>query len=156
MDKPLVYQLSRQRHRWVAMFGRDNRWKHLSGKPTSRLDFPGLGPVDPFKTRTLIGWRWKCGNVWSWPVLIGREAYYIRRYTPYLRGSSYKSRALSKVKVMSCYLESTIFIFSWKRHALAVFLARRKHLFPFRTQKLSFSAAMVLPTYRWESSSMQP
>jgi hypothetical protein len=25
MDEPLVYQLSRQWHRWVAMFGRDNR-----------------------------------------------------------------------------------------------------------------------------------
>ena len=29
-----------QEHRWVATFGRDNRWKHLSGKPISRLIFP--------------------------------------------------------------------------------------------------------------------
>jgi len=25
MDVPLVYQLFRQEHRWVAMYGRDNR-----------------------------------------------------------------------------------------------------------------------------------
>ncbi len=40
MDKPLVYLLSRQWQRRVAMFGKDNRWKHLSGKPTLRWVFP--------------------------------------------------------------------------------------------------------------------
>ena len=40
MNVPLVYQLFRQEQRWVAMYGRDNRWKHLSGKPTWILDFP--------------------------------------------------------------------------------------------------------------------
>ena len=38
----LTYQLFRQEHRWVAMYGKDKRWRHLSVKPTSRLDFPSL------------------------------------------------------------------------------------------------------------------
>ena len=40
MNVPLAYQLFCQEHRWVAMYGQDNRWKHLSGKPTWILDFP--------------------------------------------------------------------------------------------------------------------
>ncbi len=40
MDEPLVFRLCRQAQRRVAMFGPDNRGKHLSGKPTSRLDLP--------------------------------------------------------------------------------------------------------------------
>ena len=40
MDAPLVYRLFCQRHCRVAMYGQDNRWKHLSGKPTWILDFP--------------------------------------------------------------------------------------------------------------------
>lgn len=30
---------------------------------------------EPFKTRTLIGWMWKCSDTWSWPILIAREAW---------------------------------------------------------------------------------
>ena len=37
MNIPLVYQLFRQKQRWVAKCGRDNRWMHLSGKPTLKL-----------------------------------------------------------------------------------------------------------------------
>jgi len=37
MNWPLVYQLSCQGHRWVAMSGCDNRWKHISGKRAPRL-----------------------------------------------------------------------------------------------------------------------
>ena len=36
MDIPMVYQLSHQRHGWVAKYGLDKRWKHLSVKPTLR------------------------------------------------------------------------------------------------------------------------
>ena len=39
---------------------------------------------------------------------------------------------------------------------LAVLMARWKYLFPFRTQKSSTSAAMVLHNYMWESSTAQP
>jgi len=37
LGESLVCRLSRQRQRRVATFPRDNRWKHLSGKPTLRL-----------------------------------------------------------------------------------------------------------------------
>ena len=67
MDEPLVYRLSRQWHSRVAKFGRDNRWKHLSGKPPSRWVFPW----SPLKTTTLIGEEWKHSNVCSGLVLIG-------------------------------------------------------------------------------------
>lgn len=60
MDGPLVNQLSRQWHGWVAMSGKDNHWKHLSGKPASRLVFPpgsntGLRPhVDYVVDRLMV------------------------------------------------------------------------------------------------------
>ena len=61
MDEPLVHQLSRQRHSWVAKFGKDNRWKHLSGKPPLRLDIP----EDPWETTRLIGRRCKRSDTLS-------------------------------------------------------------------------------------------
>ena len=69
MDAPLVYQLWRQLHRWVAMCGMDKRWKHLSTKPTSRWVFHW----GSLKITTSIGYRWKCSNVWSRVVLITRK-----------------------------------------------------------------------------------
>ena len=61
MDEPLVFRLSRQRHCRVATFGRDNRLKHLSGKPTSRFALP----EGPSKTTRLIGWVYKRSNALS-------------------------------------------------------------------------------------------
>ena len=43
---PLVYQLFRQEHRWVATHGRDNRWKHLSGKLPLKQGIPIKVVVD--------------------------------------------------------------------------------------------------------------
>ena len=40
-------------HYRVAKFGRDNHWKHLSGKPTSRLDFSASSNKSPWR---LQGW----------------------------------------------------------------------------------------------------
>ena len=67
MNEPLVYRLSRQWHCRVAMFGMDNRWKHLSGKPT-----PRWGIIVPREIIWLIGTRWKRRKVWSRGVLIER------------------------------------------------------------------------------------
>ena len=49
MDISMVDQLSRQWHSWVAKYGRDKRWRHLSVKPTSRWDFPLHRQVRPHK-----------------------------------------------------------------------------------------------------------
>ena len=40
MDAPLVDLLLRQQHSRVAKCGKDNRWKHLSGKPPSKPGIP--------------------------------------------------------------------------------------------------------------------
>ena len=65
MNWPLVYRLSCQGHRRVAMSGMDNLWKHLRGKPTPRLEIIG-----PWEMITLIGFRWKRSNALSREVLI--------------------------------------------------------------------------------------
>ena len=49
MDISIVDQLSRQWHSWVAKYGRDKRWRHLSVKPTSRWDFPIRKYIRPLK-----------------------------------------------------------------------------------------------------------
>jgi len=55
MDGPLVYQLSRQRQRWVATFGREKRWKHLSVKPSPRWDLPSFGSWRLLEDYQVIG-----------------------------------------------------------------------------------------------------
>ena len=70
MNVPLVDLLWRQPQCRVAMYGMDNRRRHLSGKPASR---PFL-PEEPWKTTTLIGRVWKRGDARSLPVLIARSA----------------------------------------------------------------------------------
>ena len=71
MDKPLVYQLHCQMHSWVAMFGLDKRWKHLSVKPTPRWDFPLL--IRALEDYQLIGRACKCRNAFSLPVLMPED-----------------------------------------------------------------------------------
>ena len=71
MNTPPVDLLSRQRQCRVAMCGRDNRWRHLSGKPTSKQ----VLPWEPWKTTTLIGQVWKRSNARSLLVLIVRSAW---------------------------------------------------------------------------------
>ena len=68
MNWPLVYRLSRPRHRRVAMSGMDNLWKHLRGKPASR----SVIVWDSSKMMRLIGFKCKHSNVLSWEVLISR------------------------------------------------------------------------------------
>ena len=93
MNEPLVYQLSCQWHRWVATFGRDKRWKHISAKPTTRWDFF----KGPWKTTTSIGHRWKGSNVRSRVVLIARwlivRLFFIGCVKPFIFMSSWRSRS---------------------------------------------------------------
>jgi len=65
MNKPLVCQLSCQGQCWVAMFGADKRWKHISAKRA-----PRLGIVDLWEITTLIGLRCKRRKAFSRELLI--------------------------------------------------------------------------------------
>jgi len=65
MNEPLVYQLFCQEQRWVAMFGSDKRWKHISAKRAPRLDF-----LDSSETTRLIGFRCKRRKALSQELLI--------------------------------------------------------------------------------------
>ena len=58
-------------HSWVAMFGLDKRWKHLSVKPTPRWDFPLL--IRALEDYQLIGRACKCRNAFSLPVLMPED-----------------------------------------------------------------------------------
>ena len=49
MNAPIVHQLSRQWHSWVAKCGRDKRCRHLSVKPTLRLDIPDSNSERPLE-----------------------------------------------------------------------------------------------------------
>ena len=72
----LVCRLFRQKQRRVAIFLRDNRWKHLSGKLTLRLGLVSpiyFGVEDPWENIRLIGWKWKARKSLSLPVRIGRR-----------------------------------------------------------------------------------
>ena len=88
MDRPPVYRLFRQEHRRVSASGRDKRWKHLSAKPATRLDFPW----GSLQTTTLIGCRCKHSDVFSRAVLIARELFFS---PPWTQGSVLQRRVLS-------------------------------------------------------------
>ena len=68
MDWPLVYELYCQVECSVAMSGMDNLWKHLRGKPASRLGIV----IEPWEMITLIGFKCKRSNALSWEVLMFR------------------------------------------------------------------------------------
>ena len=70
MNQPLVYQLFRQEHCWVAKLGTDKRWKHISAKPTPRWEF-----IDFPKITGLIGSRCKSSNGFSRGVLINHLSF---------------------------------------------------------------------------------
>ena len=154
LDEPLVYLLWRQLHCRVAMFGTDKRWKHLSAKPTSRWVFHW----GSLKMTTLIGYRWKCSNVCSRVVLMTRKLPYfsqimLRRLpeSEIWRRDKLRKMIISTNSNTSFYFQSQWNIRniddlqkgekSKKRKAV---IARVFHLFPFRTEKLSPLAPMVL------------
>ena len=83
------------------MFGCDNRWKHLSGKPTPRWTFP----EDLMKTTCLIGWVCNGWEPFSWPVLIGRLAYILLRMIMLFH-------FLIKCKAL-CWLDNTKLTIEW-------------------------------------------
>jgi len=51
-------------------------------------------------------------------------------------------------------LQDCFFRYSYFFSRILVYIAQRVHLFPFRTQKLSSVASMVLRDYTWESRYM--
>jgi hypothetical protein len=71
----------------------------------------------------------KCGNVFSLPVLIGREAW-----------PQNNSHNLFE----HFYVLAFKLLFHRKPNVFSVAIAKRKHPFPFRTRKLSSFAPMVL------------
>ena len=75
---------------------------------------------------TSIGYRWKCSNAWSRVVLIARKLLECRK-------RSFKRALQFMVSLPSLSLRN------------AGGYSERAHLFPFRTEKLSLSALMVLP-----------
>ena len=59
MDRPPVCQLCRQVHRWVSASGMDKRWKHLSAKPSARLELLMRVVVDYDVDRVQVYSRWR-------------------------------------------------------------------------------------------------
>ena len=142
MDKPLVYQLFCQEHSWVAMFGLDKRWKHLSVKPTPRWDFPLL--IRSLEDYQLIGRACKWWEPFSLPVLMTEDlttqGYVISSLLfqdTFLRGFFNIRFFLLEVSFL-CSPEGI------RLSTIPVVIAVRPHLFPFRTQKLSSLASTIL------------
>ena len=124
MDTPMVDQLSRQWHSWVATCGRNKRWRHLSVKSPSRWDFP-TQVVRPLEDDKEIGQEWKYSDVWSGLILIGR-------------GLNHRERSKDQGKR---YIQ---FWASAQQEENPVAIARWTHLFPYRTQQLSIFTATIV------------
>ena len=145
VNEPLVYRLFCQGHCRVAMFGRDKRWKHISAKPTSRLDFP----IDPRKTIWLIGTRCTHSNVFSRGVLIGRLTFLHSNARCKRRTQEYVWLAVcghwpthSETVLTKSAEVVNLRYGAWL--TAPVLLARGIHWFPSRTPKLRPAAAMIL------------
>ena len=100
--------------------------------PKMRLPW-GQPPEGPFETRTSIGHRCKRRKVLSQVILIAREAFQHASTHPFANQSKFHFAKSSKLAPASAPSQCSV-----------VALARRPHLFPSRTQQLSFSAPMVL------------
>ena len=140
MDAPLVYQLFCQEHSWVAMFGLDKRWKHLSVKPTPRWDFPLL--IRSLEDYQLIGRACKWWEPFSLPVLMTEDlttqGYVISSlYLRHILRGFFNSRFLLNISFL-CSPEGI------RLSTIPVVIAVRPHLFPSRTQKLSSLASTIL------------
>jgi len=102
MNEPLVYQLLCQKHRWVAKFGLDKRWKHISAKPSSKL-----GIVDSSKTTRLIGSRCKGSNVLSRGVLINHLSH-LPRTIPATSPIFIDALRRSRLRLCTIYIERRV------------------------------------------------
>ena len=93
----------------------------------------------------LIGYRWKCSDVWSRVVLITRKLPSILQTLEALSTRSDPSLGICATPsdVNNKRAKGGKRSSSFKE--LPVAIARGFHLFPFRTEKLSPSALMVLP-----------
>ena len=151
MDWPLVYQLCRQVHRWVSKSGSDKRWKHLSAKPATRWDFLMRVVKDDDVDRRQV-YRQRCH---SRALLIARN--FGRRQAGYaksgllgklLEATAWKSEKdygieNDKENILT-YINKVCFLRFNMSALFPVVIASGFHLFPFRTEKLSPTAPMVL------------
>ena len=140
MDKPLVYQLFCQGHSWVAMFGLDKRWRHLSVKPASRWDFPLL--VRALEDYQLIGRACKHSNMFSLPVLTPEDL-----TTSYVQFSYEEAQCVKESRNNDFSFWKLVFyvvLKVQKPSTIPVVITLRSHLFPFRTQKLSSVVPKIL------------
>ena len=113
------------------------------------------------QTTRLIGRRWKCGNACRLPILIGRGLDLIKnglkqvfrstlsaRQSP-LDFAGYAPQSPSELGSLAGINSDLIFLCGFEgaasiRFHFPVIMARRSHLFPSRTQKLSLLAPNVL------------
>ena len=102
----------------------------------------------PLKTTTLIGWMWKRGDTWSWPVLITRAAW------------PYNTQEVLMVDIKLDENKTLVFNANWllsdklngKQFCL-VTIASGNHLNPSRTQKWKRFAPMIVWEFPCESRS---
>ena len=102
----------------------------------------------------LIGVMWKRGNMWSMHILIGRGLDLLNDLAQLMMSDDDGLQGNARVKRLLCSGQgangqdefNTGFITATLDNAIPfpVTMARGSHLFPFRTQKLSLSAPMVL------------
>ena len=139
------------------MFGRDKRWKHIKREAHSKIRIP-YG--DSRKKIWLIGFKWKHGNMWSWEVLIGPSPFYVpcSHYNFCLCGDAVRiyGENMGDLASNRClytpwrHLKSLAHLMdinsnnSWRRYYDLVPIALGKYLFPFRTQKSSPVAPIIL------------
>ena len=131
-----------------------------------------MSTKEPFETRTLIGWVWKCSDAWSWPILIAREAWLYNTQAVVYKASidshiikatwfSWKARynehlKLTQVLLLITHLVENLAICKTKQVSIPVVLAtiaRVNHLIPSRTQKWNLLALMVVWGLPCESKS---
>ena len=174
MDRPPVCQLCRQVHRWVSASGMDKRWKHLSAKPSARLELLMRVVVDYDVDRVQVYSRWRHSRalliarnfchpdvlppllwVWSmsWPIfhLYGSVTCLVFRSVLPRSFRCALPAAGHACSVWSCpcfflslsYGSVCLFVV-WNTRHIQVVIASGFHLFPFRTEKLSPIAPMVL------------
>ncbi len=133
MDEPLVCQLFCQEHGWLATFGRDNRWKHLSGKLPSKPGFPIRAVEDHHVDRSDVEAQ-QCVELTD----TNRSRACFHNLSNFLL--TFLKEVLASSMKFSSYNRSRL----EKLNSVTVIMARGKRPAPFRTWKLSLSAPMVL------------
>ncbi len=129
-----------------------------------------MSSKEPLKTTTLIGWMWKCGDAWSWPVLIAREAWLYNAQAAVYHASIdsiFIKMTWFRIQLVRQYSTQIYLLIThltkqrhWKDKTkckvitvVLATIARVNHLIPSRTQKWNLLALMVVWGYPCESKS---